>query len=71
MINRDIVASDIPLLLSQKPMKKADITLDLKHDNAIVFGESVKLKAVKSGHYTIPISQSLIIKLSLIILQQE
>ena len=43
MINRDIIASDIPLLQSRKPMKKADITLDLKNDNAIVFGKLSQL----------------------------
>ena len=30
MLNTDIVASDIPLFLSRKSMKKADMTLDLK-----------------------------------------
>ena len=56
MLNTDIIASDIPLLLSRKSMKKADMALDFKNDNAIVFGESVKLITTKSGHYTIPIS---------------
>ena len=56
MLNTDIVASDIPLLLSRKSMKKTDMTFDFKNDNAIVFGESVKLITTKSGHYTIPIS---------------
>ena len=55
MLNTDIVVSDISLLLSRKPMKKADMTLNFKNDNAIVFGESVKLITTKSGHYTIPI----------------
>ena len=50
-LNTDIVASDIPLLLSRKSMKKAIMTLD----NAIVFGDS-KLITTKSGHYPIPIS---------------
>ena len=36
-------------------MKKADVTHDFINDNAIVFGESVKLITTKSGHYTIPI----------------
>ena len=56
MLNTDIVASDIPLLLSRKSMKKTDMTFDFKNDNAIIFGESVKLITTKSGHYTIPIS---------------
>ena len=36
-------------------MKKADVTRDFINDNAIVFGESVKLITTKSGHSTIPI----------------
>ena len=56
MPNRDIVASDISLLLSRKYMRKADITLDFRNYNAIVFGESVNLITTKSGHYTIPVS---------------
>ena len=30
MLNTGIIASDIPLFLSRKSMKKADMTLDLK-----------------------------------------
>ena len=56
MLNKDIAGSDIPLLLARKSMKKVDMTLDLKNDNAIVFGKSVKLITTKSSHYTIPIS---------------
>ena len=37
-------------------MKKTDMTLDFNNDNAVVFGESVKLITTKSGHYTIPVS---------------
>ena len=55
MLNTDIVESDIPVLLSQISMKKADMTIDFKND-ATLFGESVKLITTKSGHYTIPIS---------------
>ena len=56
MLNTGILASDFPLLLSRKSLKKADRTLDFKNDNAIVFGESVKLITTKPGHYTISIS---------------
>ena len=51
MLNTDIVASEILL----KSVKKADVTLDFKNDNAMVFGESVKLITTKSCHYTLPI----------------
>ena len=55
MFNFDIVLSGIPLLLSQKSMKKAHMTLDFKSNQAVVFGESVKLIDTKSGHYAIHI----------------
>ena len=57
MLNTDIVASDIPLLLSRKSMKNADMTLDFKNDNAFIFGQPTKLFVTKSGHYALPISQ--------------
>ena len=34
-------------------MKKANMTLDFKNDNAIVFGESVKLRTTKSHYKTV------------------
>ena len=43
MLNTDLVASDIPLLLSRKSIKKANMTTDFKNDNTIVFGKSVNL----------------------------
>ena len=43
MLNTDIVVKDIPLILSHKSMKKADITLDFENDQAVIFGESAKL----------------------------
>ena len=36
MLNTDIVASDKPLLLSRKPMKKADMHLDYKRNQSII-----------------------------------
>ena len=57
-LNTDIVNSDIPLLLSKKSMKNADMTLDFKNDNAIVFGEPIKLISTESGHYAIPITSN-------------
>ena len=58
MLNTDIVASDIPLLLSRKSMKKAKMTLDFKNDHAIIFDQSIQLLVTKSGHYAIPINPS-------------
>ena len=36
LLNKDIVASDICLLLSRKPMKKADMNLDYKRNQSII-----------------------------------
>ena len=55
MLNTDIVASGIPLLLSRKS-KKANRTLDFKNDQAVIFNQSVQLIMGKLGHYAIPIS---------------
>ena len=37
MLNTDITACDIPLLLSRKLMKKVNMTLDFKNDDAVIF----------------------------------
>ena len=55
MLNKDIVLSDIPLLLSRKSMKRADMTIDFKNDRAIAIGEQIQLMNSKSRHYTIPL----------------
>ena len=56
MLNTDIVASDIPLILSRKSMKKANMTLDLQNGHAVFFDLSIQLLVIKSGHYAIPIN---------------
>ena len=55
-LNTDVVPNDIPLLLSKKSMKTANMTLDFKNDNAIIFGEPEQLIVTKWGHYAISIS---------------
>ena len=55
-LNTDTIKSNIPLLLTRKSMKNADMALDFKNDNAMVFGEPIKLRNTKSGHYAIPIT---------------
>ena len=42
-LNTDVVPNDIPLLLSKKSMKTANMTLDFKNDNAIIFGKPEQL----------------------------
>ena len=55
-LNIDAVPNDIPLLLSKKSMKTANMTLNFKNDNTIIFGEPEQLIVRKLGHYAIPIS---------------
>ena len=55
-LNTSIVASDIPLLLSRKSMKKANMTLDFKHDHAVIFDQLIQLIVKKLGNYAIPIN---------------
>ena len=56
VLNTDIVASDISLLLSRKSMKKANMTIDFKNDHTVIFNQSIQLLVTKSGHYAIPIN---------------
>ena len=55
MLNTDIVASDIPLLLSRKPIKRTVMTIDFKNDEAVPSGKQIQLMNTKSGHYMLPI----------------
>ena len=56
MLNTNIVASDITLLLSKKSMKKANMILDFKNDHAVIFDQSINLLVTKSGHYALSIN---------------
>ena len=58
MIETDVVKTDIPLLLSKDAMKMAETTIDFENDCVTMFGEKQKIKITKSGHYTVPISDS-------------
>ena len=57
-INTDVVESDIPLLLSLKSLKRAQVKLDVHRDVAEIFGKEVQLNFTSSGHYCVPISTS-------------
>ena len=50
MLNTDIVASDIPLLLLRKSLKKAKMTIDFKNDHAVISDHSIQLLVTKSRH---------------------
>ena len=56
-INTDIVAKELPLLLSKSFMKRANMVINFQSDVASAFGENVDLTTTTSGHYTIPLTQ--------------
>ena len=57
-IQTDVIAADIPLLLSRKSMKTAGVKIDLTNDTANIFGKSVMLNTTSSGHYCVPIRKT-------------
>ena len=56
MENIDIVARDIPLLLSKQSMKKADMTLGFKSDQVVTFGDPTQVIMTKLKHYAVPVN---------------
>ena len=59
LLRVEVVANEIPLLLSKGTMKSLGVTesnLDLKNDLWILDGEEVRLHCTTSGHYCVPIS---------------
>jgi transposase InsO family protein len=57
-VRTDVVDSDIPLLLSNKAMKRAKVKLDLENDTAQILGVEIALNHTSSGHYCVPIDKS-------------
>ncbi len=57
-ITTDVVNSDIPLLLGKSSMKAAKIVLDLENDRANILGQDVELTCSTSGHYYVPLLDS-------------
>ena len=55
-LTTDVIAKDIPLLISRDSMKKAGMTIDFENDIAKVFGKTINLNVTKSGHYTLPLT---------------
>ena len=51
MLEMDVVESDLPLLLSKKAMKTAQMKIDLASDTVTVFGNKEKLITTTGGHY--------------------
>ena len=54
MIETDIIDSDIPVLLSQVPMKQNNMNLNFKKDTISLIGETIRL--TKCGQYAIPLT---------------
>ncbi len=49
----DIIASDIPLLLSKNAMKMLGIALDMKNDKGTINGKPLILHTTSAGHYVV------------------
>ena len=47
----DVVDSDIPLLLSKDPMKRAVTCLNFEDDSVTVLKKKIPLSCTSSGHY--------------------
>ena len=50
LLEMDVVESDLPLLLSKKAMKKAQMKIDLAGDTVTAFGNTEKLLTTTGGH---------------------
>ena len=54
-IEANIVANEIPLLMSRSSIKKAQIMINFDDDTAQILGNhQVKLNCTSPGHYCIP-----------------
>ncbi len=49
----EVIASDIPLLLSKSEMKKIGIALDIKNDKGYINDKPLTLTTTSAGHYTV------------------
>ena len=65
LIEMEIVKENIPLLLSKSSLKKAETVLDMKMDQAVMFGKEVNLYFSTSGHYCIDIQPNKVSKMDL------
>ena len=53
IVKVDIIASDIPLLLSKDEMKNLGMVLDMKNDAAYINGAPLKVNTTSAGHFII------------------
>ena len=57
----EVVNNDIPLLISKGAMKQMGLTLDFSTDTVTLSnGKVIKLMCTSSGHYCLPLSQTLL-----------
>ena len=54
----DVVATNIPLLLSKEAMKNAGTNINFKDDTVTMLGEKQQVIVTQSGHYAIPLNSS-------------
>ena len=71
LIEMEIVKENIPLLLSKSSLKKAETVLDMKIDQAVMFGKEVNLYFSTSGHYCIDIQPNKLSKMDLPVERQS
>ena len=57
-ITTDIIDGNLPLLFSNKSLKKAQANICFQNDTAKILGQTVKLKMSSSGHYLLPIHKN-------------
>ena len=48
-------ASAIPLFMNRHSMKTAGMLINMAEDTAVVFGDTVNLRATSTGHYFLPL----------------
>ena len=64
MMDTDVIANEIPLLLSKPAMKQLSTTMDFENDKVTMLGNEIDLKFASSGHYMIPLNKNTQIDLS-------
>ena len=57
-ISTDVVDLELPLLLSKASLKKANTVINLNDDEAVMFGQTVKLEQTSSGHYCVNLKRN-------------
>ena len=59
-IKANIVANEIPLLMSRSSMKKVQMIINFDDDTAQILENHVKLNCTSTGHYCIPLTKLLL-----------